>query len=463
MGFGETGLHKAPTEEAVARKRQIPIQCPECSSDRIWKDGIRYVREKEVQRYVCRSCGLRFSESTAQLQIKVDVAGEVPESFKSSQNNAESTVLCVDTSFKKASDDSLFSFCENVGSHDDSLASRVEKTLNSLRFYNRKCQVRVTETQGAKNLAEVESRTEKQAAGATKLSKENLRGKVVEYSFWLKKQGYAKSTILSRVKLIKQMIKRGANLNDPESVKETIAKQGTWSEGRKELAVECYSNYLIFVGGTWQPPRYKRVSKLPFIPTETELDQLIAGCGQKTGTFLQLLKETGARCGEAWNIDWIDIDTANNTIRLKPEKHSNPRILKISRRLIERLVELPKKSKKVFGGTQLRTMRRTFQYSRKKIAGLTKNPRILRITFHTFRHWKATMEYHKTKDILHVMKMLGHKNIKNTLVYTQLINFNEEEYISKVAWTLEEACKLVEAGFEYVCSFENGKIFRKTK
>jgi len=41
--------------------------------------------------------------------------------------------------------------------------------------------------------------------------------------------------------------------------------------------------------------------------------------------------------------------------------------------------------------------------------------------------------------------MLGHKNISNTLVYTQLVDFGEEEYVTKVAWTLEEACKLVEA------------------
>jgi site-specific recombinase XerC len=30
------------------------------------------------------------------------------------------------------------------------------------------------------------------------------------------------------------------------------------------------------------------------------------------------------------------------------------------------------------------------------------------------------MEYHKTRDIIHVMQILGHKNIKNTLVYVQL-------------------------------------------
>ena len=56
------------------------------------------------------------------------------------------------------------------------------------------------------------------------------------------------------------------------------------------------------------------------------------------------------------------------------------------------------------------------------------------------------MEYHKTKDILHVKKLLGHKNIQNTLVYTHLINFESEEFVCKVAKTLEECIQLLEAG-----------------
>jgi len=53
------------------------------------------------------------------------------------------------------------------------------------------------------------------------------------------------------------------------------------------------------LGKSWSPPKYKAVWKIPFIPTEQELDQLIAGCNRKTAAFLQLLKETGARCDEA--------------------------------------------------------------------------------------------------------------------------------------------------------------------
>ncbi|MDW8040546.1 MAG: site-specific integrase, partial [Nitrososphaerota archaeon] len=65
--------------------------------------------------------------------------------------------------------------------------------------------------------------------------------------------------------------------------------------------------------------------------------------------------------------------------------------------------------------------------------------------------------------ILYVMKLLGHKNIKNTLIYTQLINFQDDEYVCKVARTIEEAKQLIEAGFEYICDIDGAKLFRKRK
>ena len=94
-----------------------------------------------------------------------------------------------------------------------------------------------------------------------------------------------------------------------------------------------------------------------------------------------------------------------------------------------------------------------------------KNDRIRRITFHTFRHRKATMEFHKTRNILHVMKMLGHKTIQNTLLYTQLISFESEEWHVAQGQNLEEENKLIEAGFEYVrySNKDEVAIYRKRK
>jgi len=168
------------------------------------------------------------------------------------------------------------------------------------------------------------------------------------------------------------------------------------------------------------------------------------------------------RIGEASRIRWEDIDFLSSTIRITPEKGSNPRVFKLSGRLISMLQSLkPSPRKHVFG--ELKSTRRLYYKARKSAARKLQNPRLLQITFHTFRHWKATMEYAKTKDILHVMKVLGHKNINNTLRYTQLIDFENDEYTSKVARTIEETCELVELGFQYVCDFDGAKIFRKRR
>lgn len=48
------------------------------------------------------------------------------------------------------------------------------------------------------------------------------------------------------------------------------------------------------------------------------------------------------------------------------------------------------------------------------------NPRWLRIPFTTFRHCKATIEYHKTKDILYVKQLLGHKSFSSTMIYIDI-------------------------------------------
>lgn len=73
------------------------------------------------------------------------------------------------------------------------------------------------------------------------------------------------------------------------------------------------------------------------------------------------------------------------------------------------------------------------------------------------------MCYYKTKDIILTMRFLGHKNIKNTLWYVHLINFDKEEYICKCARDISEASELIESGFEFVTEMQGIKLFRKRK
>ena len=124
---------------------------------------------------------------------------------------------------------------------------------------------------------------------------------------------------------------------------------------------------------------------------------------------------------------------------------------------------LPKTGTKVFGNTSLTAHRNNFTHQRKRISQKLQNPRILKISFHTLRLWKATTEYHTTKDILHVKEMLGHRRISSTLIYTHLINFETTDYHVKTAKTLKEACDLGMVGFSYFTTIEDIQIFRKPK
>ncbi len=86
--------------------------------------------------------------------------------------------------------------------------------------------------------------------------------KILEHAWWLKKNGRSDSTINSRVKLLKLMVKRGVNLYDPETVKEVIAKQ-TWSNGRKNNASDAYSGFLRMVGGKWERTTLQESTQTP--------------------------------------------------------------------------------------------------------------------------------------------------------------------------------------------------------
>ena len=289
-----------------------------------------------------------------------------------------------------------------------------------------------------------------------------VKGRIIDLIWTLKKDGFSEATIGNYSKALEMLVKRGAGLLEPESVKDVISCQETWANSTKTLVVSAYTKFASFNGIKWNPPKYESSRKLPFIPLEKEIDDLIACCGKKLATILQVLKETGLRIGEALSLEWIDIDFERKMILLnRPEKHGNARAFKISDRLISMLNRLPKDKKKVFANSTGHVTICNFNKQRRHAAEKLGNPRLLRIHFHTFRHWKATMEYAKTKDILHVMRLLGHKSINNTLVYTQLVGFENDEWHSATAQTVEEARKLIEKGFEYVCNHDSVMLFRK--
>jgi integrase len=298
-------------------------------------------------------------------------------------------------------------------------------------------------------------------------STQQLKAKSSNTSSGMQKQGYADSTIRLNRTCLKMLIVNGANLIDPESVKVALTKYKA-SPNRKRNVINSYTQFLKLNGMSWEKPKNTITQKFPFIPLEKELDALITGGNKKMSSFLQLLKETAMRCGEAKRLKWTDIDFEKNVITLnEPEKGSLARMWRVTSNLISMLNLLPKENIRVFGKGNIHSFKATYTKMRKRLAFKLQNPRLLRIGFHTFRHWKATQLYHETKDPWYVKQFLGHKCVKSTEVYINIerstFESANDSFTVKVAQTPEEIQQLLETGFEYVCQKDNLIFLRKRK
>lgn len=377
-------------------------KCPSCHSKRFWKDGIRKTRNGSVQRYICRDCGYRFSESSV-LSMNLSNSGE-----------------------------------------------------------RQVCAILME----AKNLTEAEP-LESGLAGATAIDEAEIKGKIVEFAWHLKKQGKSEATIKIYTQYVERLNKAGANIFDPESVKLVIANHFT-DRNTKRLATCAYDAFVKFVGKIWDKPNYRREDKPVFIPTDQEL-QLAVNCGQRESiAFSMLVYETGARYNEAERLEWTDIDAERCKVTIKASKNGKSRTITVTRQLIDALLKLPRLGETVFPPRSWRTRGILFRRRMKRLARVHNNPRFLKIHYHTFRHCKALREYHKTRSMLHVKKVLGHKSILTTQRYVELYteiygDILPEDYVCETASTVDEAKKLVEAGFDYVSEIDGIQLYRKVK
>jgi len=98
---------------------------------------------------------------------------------------------------------------------------------------------------------------ESQAAGATgKQAERDAKGKIIEFIWHLKREGYSEDTIKTYAGIMKSLISLGADIFNPEDVKTVIAKKrAEWSEGRWQNMIKAYSAFLKMLGCSRSKPR----------------------------------------------------------------------------------------------------------------------------------------------------------------------------------------------------------------
>jgi integrase/recombinase XerD len=280
----------------------------------------------------------------------------------------------------------------------------------------------------------------------------------------MKKNGYAETTIEITAKRLRMMAKH-VNLDEPEKVKEYIAFKEC-SNTYKEGLVICYDRYTRFNGLFWDKPLYRREDALIKLPTEERINKIISSCTFRNVVAYTLLKECGLRPIELYYLTLENIDLDKGIVYVKTAKYGKNRSIRLKKETLAMLKTYTSKGR--FGLKQKMfncpaTLGKTWQKARKRTALKFQDPEIAKIRLYDLRHFYGSMLYHKTKDLIYVKEMLGHKSISSTMRYMHLVNFVSDEWICKIAHNVREAQKLIESGFEHITNFEGKMLFRKRK
>jgi integrase len=281
--------------------------------------------------------------------------------------------------------------------------------------------------------------------------------KIINVLLKLKSNGLSESTLRTIGYILKELSCH-SDLDNPQSVKEYMANKKC-SNSFKIQMVKAYNYYAVLNGIQWIKPKYRYERKLPKIPSKENIMKVISA-SRKYAVIFKVLMETGIMPYELSRVRYSDINFDRGLLTVQGFKGHSSRVFKLSDETIAMLKLYFNKYQSFPEAIWIKKM---WIKTRNKVACKLGEPQLKSIRLYDLRHYYATMLYAKTKDILYVMKQLGHKKLETTLIYTQLVNFPNDEYYSATANTIDEAKQLIESGFEYVTEFNGVKLFRKRK
>ena len=139
---------------------------------------------------------------------------------------------------------------------------------------------------------------------------------------------------------------------------------------------------------------------------------------------------TGLRHSDIKNLVWGELEYIDGNgyfIRFKQQKTKGVEMMPISEQAYSLLGERKEPTDKVFEGLTYSAYENKHLYQWIGAAGITKD-----ITFHCFRHTFATLQLSKGTDIYTVSKILGHRELKTTQIYANIIDQTKREASDKI-------------------------------
>jgi integrase len=279
----------------------------------------------------------------------------------------------------------------------------------------------------------------------------------------LKKQGRKETTLVAISRKLRYLA-RSVDLGQPEKVKEFIANLDC-SDGHKDNLIDIYGHYANFYNIQWIKPKYMREERVTRVPKEEDINKIISHAKLKYAVAYSTIRDIGIRPVELGMLKVKDIDLETGEVYPITAKHGAERVLRVKSSTLAMIKKYITENS--LGPTDsiwnARRVEENWSRLKVRVARKLGEPQLAQIRLYDLRHFAGSMTYYKTKDIIFTMRFLGHKNIKNTLRYVHLINFDKEDYLCKAATTVDEARTLIEQGFEYVTEMDGIKLFRKRK
>ncbi len=186
----------------------------------------------------------------------------------------------------------------------------------------------------------------------------------------------------------------------------------------------------------WEIPRPKKQLQLPHFFNQDEITAIIKAAGNiKHKTMLMLAYASGLRVSEVVSIRTKDIDSNRMCILIQQAKGKKDRMVTLSPVLLVMLREYwktnrPTKTGYLFPGQykddpySTRALQLVLAAAKKK-AGVLKPGSI-----HALRHSFATHLLDKGTDVVMIMKLLGHNDLKTTMRYLHVTNRDMLQIIS---------------------------------
>ncbi len=253
-----------------------------------------------------------------------------------------------------------------------------------------------------------------------------------EYENELKLRNFSSETIKSYLRIIQEFLNKSSNNLSNEAVKEYLLKAINKKQSTSYIK-QKYSAIKILFEITnktqeFKLPIYKKESKIPEVLNKKQVLEIINSTNNfKHKLIIKLIYAGGLRVSELINLKPRDIDIERTIIYIRQGKGAKDRATlfpkTIKEELLKYLLEFSPKNY-LFESNRnkkysSKTIEKILEKASKKAIGRKVRPHVLRHSF-------ATHLLEQGIDIRKIQKLLGHKNLRTTQIYTHVANTDLE-------------------------------------